>query len=132
MHGRFVGVEDGVAVIRYGADHGAAATMLDRNGKREVIQSELSQLLGAPVGVKFLVESDPAAPGSATPQAALATPPPRLVVYRELRAAPAPAPAPPVQQGIRITPELREELKSAEPLIRALIDDLGAEIVKVE
>jgi DNA polymerase-3 subunit gamma/tau len=126
MHGRFVGVEDGVAVIRYGADHEAAATMLDRNGKRDVIQSELSQLLGEPVGVKFLVEAEAQSPVSARTQVAVTTP--RPIVHREIRV----APAPPVQQGIRITPELREELKSAEPLIRTLIDDFGAEIVKVE
>jgi DNA polymerase-3 subunit gamma/tau len=128
MHGQFVGVEDGVAVIRYAHDHGAAALMLDRNGKKDVIQSELSQLLGEPVGVKFLVDAE-------TVPSAAAKPPPALPVRREIRSTAAPVPQPPprpVQPEVRITPELRDELKNANPLIRTLIDDLGAEIVKVE
>ena len=132
VHGQFVGVEDGVAVISYSAENDTAARMLDRNGKKEVIQEELSALLGGPVGVKFRVEESTAdGPAQPTPSAPRAQPAP---VRREpTRSAPAPLPPPPpVSQGIRITPELREQLRQSEPLIKALMDDLGAEIVKVE
>ena len=38
----------------------------------------------------------------------------------------------PAASAVRITPELIESLKSSEPLIKTLIDELGATIVKVE
>jgi hypothetical protein len=38
----------------------------------------------------------------------------------------------PAATGIRITPELIESLRSSEPLIKGLMDELGATIVKVE
>jgi len=33
---------------------------------------------------------------------------------------------------VKITPELIESIRSAEPLVKALMDELGAQIVKVE
>jgi hypothetical protein len=43
-----------------------------------------------------------------------------------------PAVAPPAPPVVKITPELIESIRSAEPLVKALMDELGAQIVKVE
>jgi DNA polymerase-3 subunit gamma/tau len=126
VHAKYVGVRDGVAVIRYASNHNTAATMLDRNGKREIIQDELCNVLGETVGVKFEVEE-------ADPNAVDETPTQARPVRREaVRATPIPPSADPVAPSVRITPELREQLRNSEPLIKTLMDDLGAEIVKVE
>jgi DNA polymerase III gamma/tau subunit len=130
VHAKYLGVRDGIAVIRYSSDQAVAATMLDRNGKREIIQNELSSVLGETVGVKFIVEeSDPNASAEPAP---IATPT-RAPVRREIpvRATPVP-PSEPAAPAIRITSELREQLRNSEPLIKTLMDELGAEIVKVE
>jgi hypothetical protein len=44
------------------------------------------------------------------------------------------APPPPVApvNVVRITPELIESLRASEPLIKGLMDELGAQIIKVE
>ena len=94
--------------------------MLDRNGKKELIQRELSQIVGSDVSIR--IEIEPAAPSPPEAEA-----PPR----RE------PAPVPPapasavITTSIRLTPELKEQLRS-DPLVAAVIDELGGEIVKVE
>ena len=33
---------------------------------------------------------------------------------------------------IRVTPELKESLRNSEPLIKSLMEELGADIVKIE
>jgi hypothetical protein len=38
----------------------------------------------------------------------------------------------PTANVVKITPELIESLKEAEPLIKGLMDDLGAQMIKVE
>jgi hypothetical protein len=48
-----------------------------------------------------------------------------------MRASPVP-PKAPMEPAVRITSELREQLRNSEPLIKAVMDELGAEIVKVE
>jgi hypothetical protein len=50
-----------------------------------------------------------------------------------MRSAPQPvAQAAPISAGVRITPELKEELREKNPLITAIMTELGGEIVKVE
>jgi hypothetical protein len=127
VNARYIGKRDGIAVIRYSAHEAVAATMLDRNGKREIVQNELSTVLGETVGVKFEVEQADAAVATEAQPA----PMPRVPVRREIRSVPMPA-VESATPSIRITPELREQLRNAEPLIKSLMDDLGAEIVKVE
>src|SRR5437667_2694751 len=52
-HGKLVAVESGQAVLRYSSDHEASVQILSRNGKKEVIQKELGDLLKEPVNVRF-------------------------------------------------------------------------------
>jgi DNA polymerase III gamma/tau subunit len=118
-HGKLVAVESGNAVLRYSSSHETSVQMLSRNGKKEILQKELSDLLNEPVNVRFEIEptSDDA------PERAPAPAPRRASQARTVSAPTAPS--------IRITPELKEQLRS-DPLVAAVMDELGGEIVKVE
>jgi DNA polymerase III subunit gamma/tau len=125
--GRFLGIEEGRAVIKYSKNQEMTVRLLEKNGKREMIAAALTELRSEPTGVRFEVEaSDGDAPVAIAAAATQAAP-------RRAIAAPPTAPpesvaaAPP---SIRLTPELRAELES-DPLIRAVIE-LGGNIVKVE
>jgi hypothetical protein len=124
---KLVGIDAGQVTVSYPANEQARVRILERNGKKDTIRDVLSGLLSQNVGLRFEFEQTPAA-GVAVPDA-----PPRATqrtpvhpVRREVQyAAPAPEPT------VRITDELRRELASDE-LIKAVIDNLGGEIVKVE
>jgi DNA polymerase-3 subunit gamma/tau len=159
-HGRVSAIEDGRAVISYDKRHETFVKMLDRNGKKDIVREALSSVYGTPLGVKFEIDAatgevaaTAASPaGSAPPRPApngngsTATaapapvtarsvePAPRAPVRREPAAPPPPArpEPPPPAPSIRVTPELVETIKSSDPLIRGLMDELGATIVKVE
>jgi DNA polymerase-3 subunit gamma/tau len=117
--------EDGRYILSYPHEFATAAQMLDRNGKKELIQRELSQLLGEAVGIRIEIE-----PPIESPEPPPATKPPRGDGTSVPLQSPA-APAPPGTPSIRLTPELKEQLR-ADPLIASVIDELGGEIVKVE
>ena len=121
-HGELKSIDNGKVVIRFSSPTFAA--MLDRNGKKDVIRDELSNLLQQNVGVAIEVEEAPeSSPAPTRPVASV----PRPV----MRSAPQPIAAP-ISTGIRITPELKEELREKNPLIAAIMTELGGEIVKVE
>jgi DNA polymerase III subunit gamma/tau len=125
--GRFIGVLDGRAVIRYPHGHETMLKMLDRNGKKEQIRDAFTQVLGESVGIAFECDTEPTAPEVRQPVAA-APPPPRS-------AAPPPPqkqPAPPVEAQIRITTELVASIRDSDPMVRAVMEELGGEIVRVE
>jgi len=128
--GKLVAIEDGRAVVRYSAQHQTFVKMLERNGKKELVREKLTELLGQSVGVRF--EVDPA-----EEVAAAATPPaqaPRAGASQRMppQAVTAPdEPAAPAVPAVKLTPELIESLRN-EPLIKALMDQMGAQIVKVE
>jgi hypothetical protein len=123
---RLVGIANGEAVVQCPEGHDSAVRFLERNGKKDTIRDVLSGLLSQNVGLKFEFEQ------SATTAVAVPDAPPRTVsrspVRREVQAQPAP-PLP--EPAIRITEELRRQLAGDE-LIKAVIDTLGGEIVKVE
>ena len=124
--GRFVGIEDGRAVIRYSKNQEMTVRLLEKNGKREMIAAALTELRSEPTGVRFEVDATEleAAPSPAATPAQSA---PR----RAIPTVPAPQPEPAAAApSIRLTPELRAELES-DPLIRAVIE-MGGNIVKVE
>jgi hypothetical protein len=121
---KLVGIEDGMAIVRFAHDHDAVVRMLDRNGKKDAIRQILAQLLHQNVGVKFELEGPP--PG---PERESAQPEPRAVAVR--RSAPPPAASAPLSAPSRITPEMKEALR-ADPLVAAVMQHLGGEIVKVE
>jgi DNA polymerase-3 subunit gamma/tau len=128
-HGRLAAIEDGRAVIRYDKRHETFVKMLDRNGKKDVVRDALTQIVGESVGLKFEVDE--------TQDAAVAVmeaPARPQVVRRSVEDAPqavAAAVAPPTR-SVRVTPKLVESLRNSEPLIKTLMDELGAQIVKVE
>jgi hypothetical protein len=79
-----------------------------------------------------------ATPASSSATAVMEAPPARPAVTPAARREPvrvaveAPQPVAPPPNVIRITPELKESLRNSEPLIKAIMDELGADIVKVE
>jgi DNA polymerase-3 subunit gamma/tau len=117
--GRLIGIDDGRAVIRYGPQHETFVKMLERNGKKDLVREKLTEVLGQSVGVKFEVDA-----GAETAPPAPASPPPRPAV-------PPPQEPPPVSPAVKLTPELIESLRN-EPLVKALMDQMGAQVVKVE
>jgi hypothetical protein len=124
--GRFVGIEEGRAVIRYSKAQETTVRLMERNGKRELVSEALSAVLNQPTGVRFEIDADDAsAPVAASAPSASAT---RSASTARPAAAPVPEPA--GTPAIRLTPELRAELE-CDPLIRAVIE-MGASIVKVE
>jgi hypothetical protein len=121
-HGELKSLADGKAVIEFSSPTFAA--MIDRNGKKDVIRDELSKMLDTPVSLAIEVsEQAEAAPGPQPTPAKRPTPP---------SPAKAAIPSAPISTGLRITPELKQELREKNPLIAAVMTELGGEIVKVE
>jgi DNA polymerase III subunit gamma/tau len=126
--GRLIGVEDSQAVIRVPKVHETFVKRLDQNGKKEVIRGVISQVLNAPMGVRFEVDegSPTATPAPVQQPTARPTPP------RET-ANPTPPPQPvELSNTVRMTEELRDKLYKESPLIRAVVDQLGGMVIKVE
>ena len=130
-HGTLQEIADGVAVVRYAHAHAASAEMLDRNGKREQLAGVLSDVLGAPTGVRF--EVDPAPPPPADQSAAdQPTAPSRPALSGIGRGSSIPPAArPDGAPGPRPT-DIPNEQFEQDPLVAALIKELDAKIVKVE
>jgi hypothetical protein len=126
-----VAIEDGRAVIRYGAQHETFVKMLERNGKKDLVRDAITRVLRQSIGVRFEVELAPeaeeAAPGQEVPAAPEAT---RRPAAQER--APARMPEPPAPPTVKVTPELIASIRDSEPLVKALMDELGATIIKVE
>jgi DNA polymerase III subunit gamma/tau len=124
-HGELKSIGEDKVVIQFSSQ--TFADMLDRNGKKDMVRDELSNLLQKPVGVAIeineCVETAPVAAAArpAPPQRAAVRPPPQPVMQSI-----------PASPGIRITPELKDELRGKNPLIAAVMTELGGEIVKVE
>jgi DNA polymerase-3 subunit gamma/tau len=129
-HGRLVSIEDGRAVIRYGHQHETFVKMLDRNGKKDLVRDAITRVLRQSIGVRFEVELAPenesGAAESKTPAREDAPPAPAR------QPVPIPVPQSPVPPAVKVTPELIESIRASEPLVKALMDELGATIIKVE
>jgi len=137
--GKLVGIQDGRAVIQYEKKHETFVKLLDRNGKKDIVRDALSKVANQSLGVQFQVSEEVAeadtdgvaiaAAVSAKPQSAR----PAAPVRREIpRPEPAAQPVAPAANLIKVTPELVENLRQSEPLIRDLMDQFGAQVVKVE
>jgi len=126
--GTFAGIEDGQAVIRYSKKNAIYRSLLERNGKKDLVRDGLSELLGKPTGVRFEVDETSADEEPARPVASAPVP------RQSARAAAAPTPEPPAPAGppaIRITPELIEQLRQ-DPLVGSVMDKFNAVPVKIE
>ncbi|HEV2294261.1 MAG TPA: DNA polymerase III subunit gamma/tau [Tepidisphaeraceae bacterium] len=142
-HGRFIGMdEQNRAVIRYAKQHETFVKMFERNGKKDQVREAFSKVLKQNVGIAFDLEPDegggapvatmpaPVQPPSMSPASgSIKCPPskaaPTAPVRREI-------PSPPAPAAIRPTQEQIEALRASEPLIKALMDDMGANIMKIE
>ena len=127
LPGRLVAVEDGRAVIRYAPGNETFVKMLERNGKKDIVRDKLTEVLGRSIGVKFEVDA------TCDPEAAVTVPATPIAERPAPAAHPSPRPAPPEESApaIKLTPELIASLRN-EPLIKAVMDAMGAQIVKVE
>ncbi len=126
--GQPLGVTDDRAVIRFDQSLAIAPRMLEQNGKKEKLLDALKELLGRSVSVQFEVDES-TGEMVRTPAPAQEAPRPARPMNR-----PAPTPAlPPIPDTptVPLTPELREEL-SKDPLIKAVIEQLGGQIIRVE
>jgi hypothetical protein len=107
-------------VIRYSAQHDTMPKMLERNGKKDALRQMASTLAGRPLSV--VIEVDPP---DANPPAPAAPTAPQPVARRPAPAQP-PPPQPAAPVGQPVTPEMAEELKAKHPLVKALVEQLGA------
>ena len=152
--GRLAAIEEDSAVIRYDPKHATFVKML--NGKKDVVKEALTQAAGKPLGVRFEVAPDDVAASgngsgggvavtdapSATARAAAPAAPPsaRAVAAEPVRRVAVEAPPPalrepppvPVANLVKVTPDVVETLRNNEPLIKGLMDELGAQVVKIE
>ena len=136
-HGRLVEVGEDRAVIRYGAQHETFLKMLDRNGKKDVVRAAMAEMLKRPVAVSFEVEAPAEAPPTAEGPGPATTPLPVQPAAQRRPAAQPPQPPPPEPEMPavrvqRVTPDMVDALRETQPLVKALMDGLGAQIIKVE
>ncbi|CAN5482591.1 hypothetical protein BH10PLA1_BH10PLA1_18250 [soil metagenome] len=140
--GRLIGVEDGCAVIEVNPQVESLIRSFDRNGKKEMIRGKIAETFGPGVGVKFRISegadtfapptrsSPPSSPGTASPNAESGgAPPARSNPQNFVR--PQPEAPPQLPPPARITPEQIDAAKQ-DPLVRAVLEQFGGTIVKVE
>ena len=128
----FAGLGDprGGVTIRYAHALGSSAAMLDRPGKKEALVASVAAAVGRPVAVTLVVDDAPP-PTDAPADSPRDARPPRTAVGRGA-AVPAPL-RPDDDPGPRDRPaDIPFEQFEQDPLVRALMDTLGAKIVKVE
>jgi DNA polymerase-3 subunit gamma/tau len=122
--GRLSAIDEGQAVIHFNAEDSTLVKTLDRNGRKEALQRKLSELMKKTVGVRFQFNGASEDPAPAAQ--------PATAKARESAPSRAPEPPPtPAVPTIKITPELIETLRE-EPLVKALMDKMAAQVVKVE
>ncbi len=126
-NGRYIGVQDGRAIIQYSSRDEHLVKLLERNGKKDLLTDAFSRILGMNVGVMFSIDTTDAQ--TQRPPAS-ARPAPRHAP-RHAHPEPAERAMPDPPPGVRLTPELKESLEQ-QPLIRAVISELGGSIVKVD
>jgi DNA polymerase-3 subunit gamma/tau len=122
MPATFAGITDGQAVLRYGASNATFVKMLEKNGKKDILRDAFTQLLNKPIGIRFEIDETEVIQKSLPAE----TPPPAKQSRFEEQ--PEPAAATP---AIRLTPELRESLRS-DPYVKAVLETFGGDIIKVE
>jgi DNA polymerase-3 subunit gamma/tau len=130
QHGRFAGVEDGLAVVRYASQHETFVKLLERNGKKDLVRDAISKVLQTPVGIRFVITDGAAPPPAAVP---VATPSAQPIRPQKQNNAPPPPPmAVESSNTIRLTDEIRSNLYKNDPLVKAVVDQLGGSIIKLE
>jgi DNA polymerase-3 subunit gamma/tau len=137
-HGRFIGVDgQNRAVIRYAKQHETFVKMFERNGKKDQVREAFSKVLKQNVGIAFDLDPDDAgtsvatmpAPATQAKTASAKTAPAAQISAPVRREIPAPPPAP---AASRPTQEQIDALRASDPLVKALMDEMGAHIMKIE
>src|SRR5256885_6526019 len=55
--GQLVGIEDGRAILRFGAKHEIFVKSWEKNGKKDLVRDAISQVLNQSIGVKFEIDA---------------------------------------------------------------------------
>ena len=129
INGRLASINDGLAIVHYAAEHDSQVRLLGKNNRSDLVRQKLTELLGRSIGVKFEINGS----GEVPPVANAKTEVPAAAAPSR-GSAPAKSPEPPPAPAaptIKITPELIETLRE-EPLVKALMDQMAAQVVKVE
>jgi DNA polymerase-3 subunit gamma/tau len=139
QNGRFVGVEDGRAIVQLPSHNEMTLKLLEKGNKKEVVKAAFSQVLNAAVGVHFEMAPDDApppttaraaaAPVSAPAHAVPARPPVPVSPPKMVAAVPAQAET---ANTIRLTDEIRNSLYQTDPLVKAIVDQFGGNVIKLE
>ncbi len=150
QNGQFIGVRDGRAVVQLPHGNETFLKLFEKGNKKEIVQAAFSRVLNESVGVHFEVapvgaavpaSPKPVVPPSIAPQAPSQAPapaapaaPPRTTPAARFTPPPPPPPvaAEPAATTIRLTDDLRNELYKSDPLIRAIVDQLGGSVIKLE
>jgi len=133
--GQLISLDSEMAVIRFGSQHETFVRTWERNGKKDLFRETLCSVLNQRVGIRFEVIAEEAAPAPAQNlKSQISNEAGRVAPAAEPRPRPVAAVAPeaPVVPAIRITPELVESLRASEPLVKEVMDRLGALVIKVE
>jgi len=121
--GELVAVEEYQAVIRYSADRQTFLSMMERNGKRELVGEVISRVIGRPMGLRLELDA----------KAAVKAPPvEKPAPAASAKADSTPTIAPIVQRmpEARPTPEQIAEAQKR-PLVAALMKKFDASIVRI-
>ncbi|HTW96023.1 MAG TPA: DNA polymerase III subunit gamma/tau [Tepidisphaeraceae bacterium] len=119
-------IADGQAVITFGPGGETFAKRMQSNGKREAVAALLSSLAGGSVGVRFECQVMEEQPAAVEAPAVQPRPAPVARAAPQAVAEEAVSPSP-----VRLTPEAMAEIEN-DPLVRRIIQELGARAVKVE
>lgn len=126
--GRLVAIKDDRAVLRFSPLHETFVLNWEKNGKKEVVRDAISRVINQNIGVRFEIDAE-APPAESTPSnGAPVAAAPSTARIEPQRIEPAAPPTP----TIKVTPDLVASLRESEPLVKELMDKLGAQIIKVE
>jgi predicted trehalose synthase len=126
---RLAGIDDGLAVIRFAPQNEHCIKMLERNGKKDLVRDALSKVLDQAVGVRFEISDAVVAPVPAS----VASAPVQPAKKSTPAAAPSPQPVPAESSNsVRVTEEKRAELYKTVPLVKAVVDQLGGSVIRLE
>jgi DNA polymerase III subunit gamma/tau len=131
---KYEGIADARALIRFRREHATFARMLERNGKKDQIRDAICQASGRQVGLRLEIDAEEQTEASDSAVAGKSpSPHPSDAKADEGEILSGDEPViEPAAARIAITGELKEALRDSQPLVRRLMDEMGAEIVKVE
>lgn len=123
-----VDLEQGTAILRYAHEDAPRSRLIDRNGKKEMVAEALSTVLGKPTRLRIEVEPAPDKSTKLSPDT-FAPPRTKRPSFQDVARQ---GSNPTVQPAsTTLTSEQKTQL-AKDPLVRAVLEALGGDIVKVE